>query len=79
LSGSPSGAHAPGSAASSVFGEPRQTLDADLVARLIEEHVSPLAAALSEEFYLDRWARELELADLLARAWSDAGLPTTET
>jgi len=43
-----------GSLASSVFGEPRQTLDADLVARLLEGHVAPLVERLSGEFYIDR-------------------------
>jgi len=42
-----------GSIASSVFGEPRQTVDADLVARLLGRHAEPLAARLSGEFYAD--------------------------
>ncbi|PWU10564.1 MAG: hypothetical protein C5B50_25175 [Verrucomicrobia bacterium] len=42
-----------GSIASSVFGEPRQTLDADLVAKLFGRHVEPLAAVLELEFYVD--------------------------
>ena len=42
-----------GSIASSVFGEPRQTVDADLVARLLACHVEPLVARLSGEFYVD--------------------------
>jgi len=42
-----------GSVASSVFGEPRQTLDADLVARLLGRHAKPLAAQLQSEFYAD--------------------------
>ena len=33
-----------GSVASSLFGEPRQTLDADLVARLLGRHAEPLVA-----------------------------------
>src|SRR5207244_12580490 len=40
-----------GSVASSVFGEPRQTVDADLVARLLGRHAEPLASQLSGEFY----------------------------
>jgi len=40
-----------GSVASSVFGEPRQTVDADLVARLLGRHAEPLVAQLSGEFY----------------------------
>lgn len=42
-----------GSVASSVFGEPRQTLDADLVARLLGRHARPLVEALTKEFYAD--------------------------
>lgn len=42
-----------GSVASSVFGEPRQTVDADLVARLLGRHAEPLVARLSGEFYAD--------------------------
>jgi hypothetical protein len=42
-----------GSVASSVFGEPRQTLDADLVARLLGRHAEPLATHLQKEFYAD--------------------------
>lgn len=34
-----------GSVASSVFGEPRQTLDADLVARLFGRHAEPPSGA----------------------------------
>jgi len=43
-----------GSLASSVFGEPRQTLDADLVARLLGRHAGPLVTHLSGEFYADQ-------------------------
>jgi hypothetical protein len=42
-----------GSIASSVFGEPRQTLDADLVARLLGRHAKPLVERLCKEFYVD--------------------------
>jgi len=42
-----------GSVASSLFGEPRQTLDADLVARLLGRHAEPLVAKVSGEFYAD--------------------------
>ena len=42
-----------GSMASSVFGEPRQTVDADVVARLFERHARPLLESLSKEFYAD--------------------------
>ena len=43
-----------GSVASSAHGTARATLDADLVADLKLEHVEPLVAALSREFYVDR-------------------------
>ncbi len=42
-----------GSVASSVFGEPRQTLDADLIARLLGHHAKLLVERLSKEFYAD--------------------------
>jgi hypothetical protein len=42
-----------GSVASSVFGEPRQTLDADLVARVFGRHAKPLVEMLSQDFYAD--------------------------
>jgi hypothetical protein len=42
-----------GSVASSLFGEPRQTLDADLVARLLGRHAEPLVEQLAGEFYID--------------------------
>jgi hypothetical protein len=42
-----------GSVASSVFGEPRQTVDADLVARVLGRHVDPLVERLAGEFYAD--------------------------
>ncbi len=42
-----------GSVASSVFGEPRQTVDADLVARLLGQHAEPLVKQLAGEFYAD--------------------------
>lgn len=45
-----------GSLASSLHGEPRSTLDIDLVVDLEVAHVSPLAAALVPEFYLDEAA-----------------------
>ena len=45
-----------GSLASSVFCEPRQTVDADLVARLLSRHAEPLVARLSGEFYVDLWS-----------------------
>jgi len=42
-----------GSVASSVFGEPRQTVDADLIARLLGRHAEPLVSRLSRQFYVD--------------------------
>lgn len=42
-----------GSVASSVFGEPRQTVDADVIARLFGRHAKPLVERLSKEFYAD--------------------------
>jgi len=49
-----------GSIASSFAGEPRSTVDIDIVAALEERHVDALVAALSAEFYVD--------ADALRRA-----------
>jgi hypothetical protein len=42
-----------GSLASSLHGIPRSTEDADLVVELRPEHIRPLVAALSPEFYVD--------------------------
>ncbi len=42
-----------GSIASGVFGEPRQTLDADLVAAVLGAHVDPLAERLQDRYYVD--------------------------
>jgi hypothetical protein len=49
-----------GSIASSFAGEPRSTVDIDIVVALEERHVDALVAALSAEFYID--------ADALRRA-----------
>ena len=49
-----------GSIASSFAGEPRSTVDIDIVLALEERHVEALVAALSAEFYVD--------ADALRRA-----------
>ena len=43
-----------GSLAASLAGEPRSTIDIDVVAALEEFHVDPLVAALSPDFYIDR-------------------------
>jgi len=42
-----------GSIASSFAGEPRSTLDIDIVAAIEERHVSALTSALSASFYVD--------------------------
>lgn len=42
-----------GSIASSFAGEPRSTVDIDIVAAIEERHVEAFAAALSGEFYVD--------------------------
>jgi hypothetical protein len=42
-----------GSLASSISGEPRSTLDVDLVVTMTEAHVGPFLEALGEEFYAD--------------------------
>jgi hypothetical protein len=42
-----------GSIVSSVYGEPRTTFDADLVADLQPRHVQPFSAALSADFYIE--------------------------
>jgi hypothetical protein len=49
-----------GSIASSFAGEPRSTVDVDIVAAIEERHVEPFVSALSAEFYVD--------ADALRRA-----------
>jgi hypothetical protein len=59
-----------GSIASSIAGEPRSTVDIDLVVALDEAHVSALVAALSPEFYVDEHAlrravRERGIANLI--------------
>ncbi len=43
-----------GSVASSFSGEPRATLDIDMLVSLDESHVDGLYAALQDEFYVDR-------------------------
>ena len=42
-----------GSIASSFAGEPRSTVDIDIVAGIEERHVDPLVSVLSAEFYID--------------------------
>lgn len=52
-----------GSIASSVAGEPRSTLDVDIVAAIDETHVRPLVAALEPEFYVDPDALERAVSE----------------
>jgi len=59
-----------GSLASSMSGEPRSTLDVDMVVALTEADVAPLVVALGAEFYasedaLRRAARERSTANLI--------------
>lgn len=42
-----------GSVASSLYGAPRSTADADLIADIRAEHAEPLADALGEDYYCD--------------------------
>jgi hypothetical protein len=53
-----------GSLASSVHGEPRSTLDVDVVADLVSEHVAAFVTALGDGFYVD--------TDTVAQAVRDA-------
>lgn len=45
-----------GSIAGSFAGEPRSTLDIDIVAAVLETHVPLIIAALEHDFYVDRAA-----------------------
>src|SRR5262245_53526957 len=45
-----------GSVASSAYSLPRTTYDVDMVADMQPQHVAPFAAALVEEYYVDRGA-----------------------
>ncbi|MDB6038665.1 MAG: hypothetical protein JWM99_2506 [Verrucomicrobiales bacterium] len=42
-----------GSVASSIYGEPRHTVDADLVASVLGKHAKPLVDSLADEFYVN--------------------------
>ena len=42
-----------GSLASTLYGEPRATMDADIIADLHLEHIEPLVNALTPDFYVD--------------------------
>jgi hypothetical protein len=62
-----------GSIASSLAGEPRSTIDIDVVAALEERHVPSLVARLEAEFYVDQQAlaravREKRSANLIHQA-----------
>jgi hypothetical protein len=57
-----------GSVASSVSGEPRSTLDVDIVVAMSDVDVDPFI----DEAYLRRGAAVLGVADLLLRAQHDA-------
>lgn len=62
-----------GSIASSFAGEPRSTLDIDIVAALEEGHIPGLVSALSAEFYVDgdalrRAVRTMTIANLIHQA-----------
>jgi hypothetical protein len=62
-----------GSIASSVAGEPRSTIDIDIVAALEEHHVGELVARLGSEFYVDshalaRAVRDRRSANLIHHA-----------
>lgn len=51
------------SIASSMAGEPRSTIDVDIVADLKAEHVAGLVAVLQQDFYLDETALRRAVAD----------------
>ena len=62
-----------GSIASSFAGEPRSSIDIDVVAALTESHIPSLVSALSAEFYVDeealhRAVRERSSANLIHHA-----------
>lgn len=62
-----------GSIASSLAGEPRSTVDIDIVAAIEERHVGPLVTALTMEFYVDqqslaRAVRERRSTNLIHQA-----------
>ena len=52
-----------GSIASMVFGEPRLTVDADLVARVLGRHAAPLVERLQPAYYADLLAMEAAVRD----------------
>lgn len=52
-----------GSIASMIFGEPRLTVDADLVARVLGRHATPLVERLQPAYYADLLAIEAAVRD----------------
>ena len=52
-----------GSIAASFAGEPRSTLDIDLVVAIDERHVDPLVALLEQDFYVDAGALRRAVRD----------------
>lgn len=52
-----------GSIASMIFGEPRLTVDADLVARVLGRHAAPLVERLQPAYYADSSAIEAAVRD----------------
>jgi hypothetical protein len=69
-----------GSFASTFWGRPRMTQDADLVVEITAEKVAELEVyeiqePYLEHDYLDRWAHTLGIADLFERVKQDAAHP----
>ncbi len=64
-----------GSIASSFAGEPRASIDIDIVAAIEERHVAPLVSALAGDFYLDEAALRRAVA---ARSSANAIHRTTQ-
>ena len=63
-----------GSLASSTHGIPRSSIDADVIADLHVEHVSPLASGLRDRYYLDELRRPdpgVDVAFLYTRSVPD--------
>ena len=71
-----------GSLASSMSGEPRSTLDVDMVVAIQQADIGPLVATLGivhvqgdrmDRDYLERTAVLIDVADLLRRALEEGG------
>ena len=56
-----------GSLASAMYGEPRATMDADILADFKLQHVEPFDERL-DYTYVEQTAKQLGVAELLARA-----------